>query len=223
MEIVGSDAFLDMPKTAQLLYFHLCMRADDDGFMGNINGVTRLIGCQEEDLKALLAKRFLIKFKSGIIVIKHWRMHNTIKNDRYHPTVYQEEFKLLTMKENKSYTEINKALVPERNQDGTKMEPEKKRKEKKDIVSKADSPHHKIFEYFVLEVKRQYAVEPAINGGRDGKLVKAALIKHGEEKVKKIIEYYLQSDKCKEFGFNLSVALSAHTVNKYLQDNEALV
>lgn len=93
----------------------------------------------------------------------------------------------------------------------------------KSIVSKADSPHHRIFEFFVLEVKRQYGTPVAINGAKDGKLVSSALKKYGEEKVKKIIEYYLQSKKADEFGTNLSVALSTHSINMYFKDNESLV
>lgn len=89
-------------------------------------------------------------------------------------------------------------------------------------ISKADSPHHRIFEFFVLEVKKQYNITPAINGGKDGRMVQSSLKKYGEEKVKKIIEYYLQSDKAKRIGFDLSTALSSHSINMYLKDNEAV-
>lgn len=83
--------------------------------------------------------------------------------------------------------------------------------------------HKNIFEFYVLEVKKQYGISPAINGGKDGRMVQSALKKHGEEKVKKIIEYYLQSDKAKKIGYDLSTALSAHSINMYLKDNEALI
>ncbi len=127
-KIIDSDAFLDMPLSAQALYFHLNMRADDDGFVNNPKRVTKLVSASEDDLKILLIKRFIIGFSSGVIVIKHWRMHNTLKSDRYHPTDYQEEFAQLGIKPNKSYTE-NLALPdspvePEWNQNGTMMEPE---------------------------------------------------------------------------------------------------
>lgn len=104
-KIIDSDDFLDMPLSAQALYFHLNMRADDDGFVNKPKSIRRTIGASEDDLKLLLAKRFIIGFESGIIVIKHWRMHNTLRKDRYNPTQYQEEFELLEVKDNGAYTE----------------------------------------------------------------------------------------------------------------------
>lgn len=112
MQIVDSDSFLDMPLTAQCLYFHLNMRADDDGFIGNPKRVAKLVGCNDDDLKLLIAKRFVIGFENGVIVIKHWKMHNTIKSDRYSPTAYQDELRLLGIKENKSYTLSGNNLEP---------------------------------------------------------------------------------------------------------------
>lgn len=102
--IVDSDAFLDMPLSAQALYFHLSMRADDDGFINNPKKIQRMIGGSDDDLKLLIAKRFIIPFESGIVVIKHWKIHNYIQSDRYKPTVYQEEKALITTKDNKAYT-----------------------------------------------------------------------------------------------------------------------
>ena len=104
-KIVDSDSFLDMPLSAQALYFHLVMRADDDGFVNNPKKILRFISASEDDFKILFSKRFIIGFDSGVIVIKHWRMHNAIKSDRYHPTDYQKELALLTINSNKSYTE----------------------------------------------------------------------------------------------------------------------
>lgn len=104
MKIVDSDSFLDMPLSTQCLYFHLNMRADDDGFVGNPKRICKLIGCNEDDLKLLLMKRFVLGFENGVIVIKHWRMHNTIQKDRYVPTSYSDELKQLGIKDNKSYT-----------------------------------------------------------------------------------------------------------------------
>lgn len=103
--IIDSDAFLDMPMSAQCLYFHLGMRADDDGFLNNPKKVQRMVGASDDDFKLLILKRFVIVFESGVMVIKHWRLHNYIQKDRYKPTVYQEEKALLTIKENGVYTE----------------------------------------------------------------------------------------------------------------------
>ena len=102
--IIDSDAFLDMPASTQNLYFHLSMRADDDGFINNPKKIQRMIGCGDDDLKLLIAKSFLIPFESGIVVIKHWRIHNYIRSDRYKPTVYHDEAAQLGIKENKAYT-----------------------------------------------------------------------------------------------------------------------
>lgn len=103
-KVLDSDAFLDMPLSAQALYFHLNLRADDDGFISNPNRVRSYVGASEDDLKILLMKRFVIAFDDGVIVIKHWRMHNTIQKDRYTPTDYQEDLAMLGIKENKAYT-----------------------------------------------------------------------------------------------------------------------
>lgn len=105
MKIVDSDAFLEMPMSTQCLYFHLNMRADDDGFVNNPKRIQRTIGASEDDLKILLAKRFILGFESGIVVIKHWRMHNLLRKDRYNPTQYIKEKETLMLNENNSYTE----------------------------------------------------------------------------------------------------------------------
>jgi hypothetical protein len=105
MKIVDSDAFLDMPMSSQALYFHLNMRADDDGFVNNPKRIMRMMGASEDDLKLLIAKRFILCFENGVIVIKHWRMHNLLRKDRYNPTQYAEEKAMLTVKSDGSYTE----------------------------------------------------------------------------------------------------------------------
>lgn len=105
--IIDSDAFLDMSASAQALYFHLSMRADDDGFVNNPRKIARMVGAAEDDLRILIAKRFIIGFESGVIVIKHWKIHNYIQGDRYKPTVYADEKARLSVKPNKSYTEAD--------------------------------------------------------------------------------------------------------------------
>lgn len=119
-KIIDSDAFLDMPLSTQCLYFHLSMRADDDGFVNNPKKIQRVIGASDDDLKILLTKRFLLGFESGVVVIKHWRMHNILRKDRYNPTQYQEEYEQLTLKDNGSYTE-NNTLVTNWQPNGNQM------------------------------------------------------------------------------------------------------
>lgn len=104
MKIVDSDAFLDMPLSTQCLYFHLNMRADDDGFIDNPKRVMKIVGASQDDLKLLTAKRFILAFESGVMVIKHWRMHNTLSQSRYHATQYVDEKSMLKLKENGSYS-----------------------------------------------------------------------------------------------------------------------
>lgn len=104
-KITDSDAFLDMPLSTQCLYFHLSMQADDDGFVNNPRKIMRMIGASDDDARILISKRFILSFESGIIVIKHWRMHNYIRSDRYKPTTYLEEKSTLALDNNGSYTE----------------------------------------------------------------------------------------------------------------------
>ena len=102
--IIDSDAFLDMPLSTQALYFHLSMRADDDGFVNSPKKIAKMIGASDDELKVLLAKRFILGFENGVIVIKHWRIHNYIQKDRYKETVYTEQKAMLAHKENAGYT-----------------------------------------------------------------------------------------------------------------------
>jgi hypothetical protein len=108
--IIDSDAFLDMPLSSQALYFHLSMRADDDGFLNNAKKIQRTIGSADDDLKILFAKNFIIPFESGVCVIKHWMIHNMIQKDRYKPTMYGEEKDKLSIKNNKSYTMLTECI-----------------------------------------------------------------------------------------------------------------
>ena len=101
--IVLSDAFLDMPTTAQLLYFHLSMRADDDGFVNKPKSIMRMIGASQGDAEMLVNKKFVIPFESGIVVIKHWKIHNYIRKDMYKETKYKDEKDLLEYDENNAY------------------------------------------------------------------------------------------------------------------------
>ena len=111
--IIDSDAFLDMPLSTQALYFHLSMRADDDGFINNAKKIQRMIGASDDDLKVLLMKRFLLPFESGVVVIKHWKIHNYIRNDRYKPTIYTDERAALDVKANGAYTERQPLGIPD--------------------------------------------------------------------------------------------------------------
>lgn len=104
-QIVESDAFIDMPLSTQALYFHYGMLADDEGFVNSPKKIQRMIGANDDDLKLLITKRFILPFESGIIVLKHWRINNYIQKDRFKETLYKNEKSQLLVKENGSYTE----------------------------------------------------------------------------------------------------------------------
>lgn len=112
-QITTSDAFVDMPISSQLLYFHLNMEADDDGFVSNPKRITRIIGANDDDLKILLGKRFLLAFENGVVVIKHWLLHNAVRRDMYKETQYLDEKNTLKIKENGVYTEVRNKPVTE--------------------------------------------------------------------------------------------------------------
>ncbi len=110
--IIDSDAFLDMPVTARLLYYDLAMRADDDGFVNSPKKIMRMVGASQDDLSILCLRKFLIPFDTGVVVIKHWRIHNYIRKDRYNETNYKDEKALLSVDENNAYTMQNAPSLP---------------------------------------------------------------------------------------------------------------
>ena len=102
--IIDSDAFIDMPTSSRLLYYDLSMRADDDGFINSPKKIIRMTGASDDDLKVLISKKFIIPFENGVVVIKHWFIHNYIRKDTYNETPYVEQKAMLKLDENKSYT-----------------------------------------------------------------------------------------------------------------------
>ena len=101
--IIDSDAFIEMPMSARLLYYDLSMRADDDGFVNSPRKIMRMIGASNDDMNILIARKFVITFENGVVVIKHWKIHNYIRPDRYKETKYVEQKAMLELDENKSY------------------------------------------------------------------------------------------------------------------------
>lgn len=109
--IIDSDAFLDMPTSARLLYYDLSMRADDDGFINSPKKIIRMTGASDDDLKVLIIKKFVIPFENGVVVIKHWLIHNYIRKDTYNETPYKEQKAMLIVDENKSYKLIDDTRI----------------------------------------------------------------------------------------------------------------
>ena len=149
-QITDMDTFLDMPATAQNLYFHLNMHADDDGFLGNVKTIRRMVGASEEDQKLLIAKQFLIMFPDGVVVIRDWHIHNYIQKDRYHQTIFTEDKKLLQLDSSKRYQILSNLsgnkMDTECIQNGYKMDTQDRgRLEEelgKDRLEEEDEEHH---------------------------------------------------------------------------------
>ena len=158
-QITRSDAFLDMPRSTRLLYYDLNLDADDDGFVDKYKSIMRLTGASEDDLKLLIAKSFILPFENGVIVIKHWRMNNLIRSDRYKPTVYQEEKSQLLLKDNGSYTKKTTIGIPNDNQSETQYSIGENSLDKESKVEEGEqvaAPSSKRFSKPSLEEVKEY-------------------------------------------------------------------
>lgn len=124
LQVTDTDRFLDMSASAQALYFHLGMHGDDDGFVSSPRKIARIAGCNDDDLRLLAAKGYIIPFESGVVVITDWNINNTLKNDRYHPTIYAEEKSMLTT-DHAGRLMLGNSQETTWNHDGTILEPER--------------------------------------------------------------------------------------------------
>lgn len=172
-KITESDAFLDMPSSTQMLYFHLAMNADDDGFVNNPKKIQKMCGAADDDFKLLIAKSFVILFDSGIAVIKHWKMHNYIQSDRYKPSDYVEEKSMLGIKKNKAYTLDESKMEIRCIPDSVKKEKKRKESQKnEEDIEKRKLPYYpndslleEAFQEFLLmrkKIKRPLATKQAL-------------------------------------------------------------
>ena len=148
-KITDSDKFLDLPLSAQALYFHLNMHGDDDGFVDNTKTIKRMLGASDGDLRLLMDQNFIIPFESGVVVIKDWRIHNYIPKDRYKQTIYLDDFKRVTTAENGSYTECIQNVYSL----DTQISIDRSRLNKNSISSsieqfEADADNENIFDYY---------------------------------------------------------------------------
>ena len=147
VDVTETDAFLEMPLTAQALYFHLGMRGDDDGFVSNPRSIVRVSGCSESDLTILAQSGYIITFRSGVIVISDWKVNNNLRNDRYKPTTFQDERSMLSETANKRYilnggNQLDTIGIPSDNQVTTQhsiAEHNRERSSKKATAAAADS------------------------------------------------------------------------------------
>ena len=205
--IIDSDAFLNMPLSTQSLYFHLSMRADDDGFINNPIKISRMIGCGIDDYNLLLVKKFIIPFDSGVCVIKHWKIHNYIQKDRYKETMYQEEKSFLSIKKNNSYTMKNE-LDTQCIQDVSSSETQVRLGKSKDRLGKSkviDIDSKDIVEE--TKVSSSTKVQPIIEKWNSLGLTKVISIKKGSNRYKEL------NARATEFGQD-KVLEAINNINK---------
>jgi len=197
LKIVDTDAFLDMPLSSQVLYFHLTMRADDDGFVSNPKKIMRMIGSQNDDYKILITKRFIIPFENGVCVIKHWLIHNLIRSDRYTTTQWIKEKSQLSIDPKTKKYSVNEGennVIPNDNQMATQVRLGKVRLGKVKDTSEQSSQ-----DYIVEVIEAFKDINPSYKKYFGNKTQRAAterLIKeHGKVKILSVIEFLLKSNK----------------------------
>lgn len=179
--IIESDAFIDMPSSAQALYIHLGMLADDDGFVNSPKMVTRMLNASDDDMQLLITKKFVIAFDSGVVVIKHWKINNYLRSDRYTETKYHEEKAQLIIGKNNEYTLLLPDGIPKDYQRYPQVRLGKDRLGKEILMSEAASgsePKQKIpfsiilkdgsfYEVQAKQVERWAELFPAVDVGAE--------------------------------------------------------
>lgn len=213
--IVLSDAFLDMPATSRCLYFTLSMLADDDGFVNSPKAIMRQSGATEDDLKILLAKKFVLPFESGIIVIKHWRINNYLRCDRYRETKYLEEKQQIEIEKNGAYTfKGSHAIIP--TEISTEINPAKEKKKKIPLLEREPVNDIERVEKIYLENYRQLFnsgivknEKPIVNWTASRKLTKDCLQKYGLETIEEAVKKSIDNKFVVNKGYALTTILSA--------------
>ncbi|RZI47994.1 conserved phage C-terminal domain-containing protein [Lactococcus kimchii] len=158
-KIVETDFFMEMSPTAKLLYFYLNMSADDDGFVGNPKTIKLISGATDDDLKILIVKQFIIPFESGVVVIKDWKIHNYIRNDRYNETQYLEEKKQLVIAENGTYSKVGiPDVIPTVSTGKDRLGKDRLGKSNNTMSDKSDDviPYSEILDYLNKKTSRSF-------------------------------------------------------------------
>lgn len=191
LDVVDTDRFLEMPVTTQALYFHLGMRADDDGFVSSPKRITTLVGCNEDDLKLLIAKQFVIPFESGVLVISEWNINNYIQKDRYKSTIYQKEKEMLH-KENGVYR-LDTFGVQDVSKTDTQVSIGKNSIDKSNIYSANFDAFWKVYPRKKEKAKAYKAYNARLKDGfSDDELLKAATAYAEECKSRNTEERYIK-------------------------------
>lgn len=219
--IVLSDDFLDMPATARCLYFTLNMLADDDGFVNSPKSIMRQCMASIDDMNILLAKYYLIPFDSGIIVIRHWRINNYLRSDRYTPTKYFEEKSQLLIETDGSYSKIEK---DELLQKAEPIEIVAKQKEEKSVPKKKLAPLvnreprndiEKIEKEYLVNYEKLFkdgllkSPTPVINWTISRKMTKEVISKYGLEAIIRAVKKSVENTFCIQKGYSLTTILSS--------------
>ena len=182
-EITTSDLFVDMPASTQLLYFHLGMEADDEGFIGNARMLGRAYGASNDDLKLLQAKGFIIVFESGVTVVKDWNLNNQIRKDRLKPTIYQAEKSLLTL-DNTGVYQLDNQMTTKPQPNDNQMTTKCPHRLGKDSIGKDSIGEQQLVavagKNIIFEKLKDAFGEMSINGTIVGE-VEDLLSKHGQE------------------------------------------
>lgn len=229
--IVLSDEFLDMPATTRCLYFTLSMLADDDGFVNSPKSIMRQCLATEDDLKILIAKRFLIAFESGIVVIRHWRINNYLRCDRYSPTKFTEEKALLYVDESGAYQKIELQIKQEEfvlesasvqqiehkiAENETSSAEKSEPKKQVPLIEREPKNEIEVIEKeYLLNYKTLYergnlrSPTPIINWGASRKLTKETIKKYGVGTVLEAVKNSLKSSFCVSKGYCLTTILSS--------------
>ena len=196
-QIIDSDAFLEMPLSTQALYFHLSMRADDDGFLNNAKKVMKIIGANQNDYDLLVAKSFVIQFEDGICVIKHWRINNYLRKDRYTETIYQDEKAMLTIQPNGRYSLKDSSYdddlplgIPLVDQSDTQNRIDKNREEKNSIYCAENLHDEQSLDDFFESIWKLYPIKKG--KGQVSKTKKKVLQKIGYEQISRCVERFLK-------------------------------
>jgi len=208
-EITTSDTFVDMPMSSQLLYFHLGMEADDEGFIGNAKMLSRAYGANSDDLALLKAKGFIIMFENGVSVVKDWNLNNKIRKDRMKPTIYRSEKSLLNVDIDGSYFIDNQTATisqPDVNQMSAQDRLGKDRlgKDSKDILSGSDEPDHVPYKEIVDYLNEKANTKYRSSGSKTKLLIKARVNDGFDlDDFKKVIDtktsQWLNDQKMKKF------------------------
>lgn len=212
--IVLSDAFLDMPPTSRCLYFTLSMSADDDGFVNSPKSIMRQCGASEDDFKVLVAKKFIIPFDSGVIVIKHWRLNNYLRGDRHKPTKYLEEMAELKIEQNGSYT-----LAPQNPAPARVALLDRVPKNDMEKVEKAYLENYdRLYRSGVVKLEK-----PVINWNASRKLTKDCLEKYGLDVILSAIKKSVDNKFVVSKGYVLTMILSAGILSQLINSSDGRI